>query len=59
MNSPTYKLLRVIGSSYVNGNEELEKLDKSTMYEYAKKSRMPLLYLKSIVESDVDDCARA
>jgi hypothetical protein len=55
MNSPTYNLLTVIGSPYVNGNKELIKLDKLSMYEYAKKNKMPLLYLKSIIETDVKD----
>lgn len=47
-NSPTYRILRVIGSPFTNSNSKLDTKDISRLYLYAAKNRMPLLYLEAL-----------
>jgi len=48
LSSLTYRILRVIGSPFINSNSKLDTKDVSKLYRYAIKNRMPLLYLKAL-----------
>lgn len=53
MGDITTRLLQVTGSPFVKSRNTLIKPDSGELFLYAKKNRMPLLYLKSI--SDLDE----
>ena len=55
MDNQTYNIIQVIGSPFIDSNNELDRLKIDELYEFSKKNRMPLLYLKSISELDVQD----
>jgi hypothetical protein len=48
MYSLTYQLLRVIGSPFINLDYKFKVDEITTLYNYARKNRMPLLYLESL-----------
>lgn len=48
MYSLTYRLLRVVGSPFINLDYKFKVHEDITLYRYACKNRMPLLYLKAL-----------
>jgi len=48
LNSTTYWVLRVIGSPFTNSNFKLDTKDFLSLYRYAAKNRMSLLYLEAL-----------
>jgi hypothetical protein len=54
-NNLTYQLLQVIGSPFLESNKKGNKNNFNELYFYAKKNKMPLLYLRSISDSSVKD----
>src|SRR4030042_410311 len=48
MNTQTHKLLQIIGSPFVELNNRVVCFDADKLFNYSKKNRMPLLYLKSL-----------
>ena len=55
MKTNTQNLLQIIGSPFIEESRELPKVDLDELHEYSKQNRMPLLYLKSILELGVKD----
>jgi hypothetical protein len=48
--STTYQLLQIIGSPFINHHKWNNGVNLDELYTYAKNNRMPLLYLRSLVE---------
>lgn len=55
MNAQTFDLLKIIGSPFIDSIKEGELLNADGLFEYAKKNRMPLLYLKYASELGIKD----
>jgi hypothetical protein len=53
MSTATYQLLQIIGSPFINSHKDNVGINLDELYTYAKNNRMPLLYLRSIVESGI------
>lgn len=51
-NSLTHELLRLVGSPSVSSNPEASTQNRSGLYNYASKNRMPLLYLEALRRLD-------
>ena len=51
MNTSTYQILQEIGSPFINSNINRSEIDFEKLYLYSKKNKMPILYLRSIIES--------
>ena len=55
MSASTIKLLSIVGSPFINNNNEADLSGLDELLEYSKKNRMPLLYLKSLTERWLKD----
>ncbi len=55
MNNHTRDLLQIIGSPLIETDRVLPEVDLDELHEYSKQNRMPLLFLKSILELGVKD----